>query len=121
MLFAMADNKLQRTINSNPNPYPVDVATAADTSFTVSPGTTLQVIRKTDGVDSVLTLPTIANDGDILTVLMLQRAGLGNYTVLCLQGTVTFAAANQVATFRYQSATGIGWTLIADPYGATVA
>lgn len=118
----MADHYLQRKINSLSNTGIVDRTADIDASFSVPAGATFQVLRKTDGVDSTLTLPTTGfSDGDTLTVVMLQRDGLGNYDVACLQGTVTFAAIYQVATFRYQTDTTVGWTLVGAPYGATVA
>lgn len=118
----MADNKLQRTINSNPNPY--TSAPTADSNITVASGQTFVRLQKAVAGDSTVTLPptSVSKAGDEITVLMTDKAGgSGNYTLACLQGTVTFSAVGHVATFRYQPETGIGWTLTSDPFGATVA
>lgn len=54
-----------------------------------------------------------------VTILMTAH-GLGaDYTVTCAQGLVTFSAAGHVATFMSYG-NGTTWSLIGQPYGATV-
>jgi hypothetical protein len=111
----MSNQFQQRSINSVPQKTTATTVTA-DTAYTVKVTDSLILLAST-AATKVLTLPTTTDSLVRITIRMVSNTG-GDYTATVVGGTLTFNAANEIATIINNPPTG-AW-IVESLIGATI-
>lgn len=105
----MSNQLNTKTINPVWRTRPTVVS--VDTNYTALDSDSYIFISSTDAGANTVTLPTVSSIHQI-TIRMTARVA-GTYTVAVTGGTVTFSAANQLATFISDPVVAGSWQPIA--------
>lgn len=94
------------------------IKTAQQQATIITPQTKVLLLRTTGaGGPFVITPTNMGTNIYKITIIMLAY-NTSAYTFACLQGTVTFAGVGHAASFIWN---GINWSLVGQPFGATVS